>query len=362
VPSSQSHARRPNAPHGGTLGLIPRLENLEQRLQPAREWFGISDFSLVAPVVTLGPSQSQPVLVAPITVNRDFRVDDLDVRIDLEFPDLGGLEIRLESPDGTTSIPLTPTSLNLTANGASLDVVLDDEAEYIAPLNFANGIDAGRRYQPPQFQQKQSLSLFDGMEARGDWKVSFRILNPGLAQKGLVKHLALGFTGMGIDDHGDSPGNASSMLFTVADGSTPVLSESGRFDTAADHDFFSLVAPTTGASTVYIRTTEDAEIDTSPFQPIVRDHATGALLEIVPLPGNIPLLEKKIGFMAVTGSRYDIEVSGEAPCEYVVIADFARFPTGVDPEGGKTHPAPLLELGNRGPWTAGDRANDIPAS
>lgn len=351
MPSTWSHARRPNAPHGGTPGLIPRLENLEQRLQPARSWFGISNFSLVAPPVALGPSQSQPALVAPITVDRDFHVDDLDVRIDLEFPDLGGLEIRLESPDGKTSIPLTPSGLILTSQRDSLDVVLDDEAQFSAPLNFANGIDAGRRYQPPQFQQKQSLSLFDGMQARGDWKVSFKFSASSLDQPGLVRLLTLGFTEQGIDDHGDSPTNASPMLATVADGSTPVQSESGRFDSAADHDFFSFLAPTTGTAFFYIRTTEDPEIFTSPFPPIIRDHATGKAIDAIPSPGN-PLLEQKIGFIAIAGTRYEIEVSGEAPCEYVVVAEFAPLPTGLDPEGSKTNPTPLLELGSRGPWTA----------
>ena len=96
-----------------------------------------------------------------LTVDKDVSIADVDVRIDVAYPDVGFLDVSLVSPAGTT-VSLAPYTPLLGAADYQ-DTVFDDEAA----LPIASGTPPFTgSYQPASF-----LSALDNQSARGTWQL-----------------------------------------------------------------------------------------------------------------------------------------------------------------------------------------------
>lgn len=123
------------------------------------------------------PDNPEEVGVSEIEVvmRQPTVVQDLDVEIGIEHPDLSELEAWLESPQGTT-VPLFSDIRGVGLN----TVIFDDEAAYpVYPFDYPYGPWGGtvqiQEYNP----RTTGLFLVDGEDASGAWKLHVRDRVPG---------------------------------------------------------------------------------------------------------------------------------------------------------------------------------------
>lgn len=96
-----------------------------------------------------------------VTVDQDLSIADVDVRIDVAYPDVGLLDVSLVSPWGTT-ISLAPTTTFLGADYQN--TLFDDEAAL--PTSGGTPPFAG------DYRPASPLSALDGRSARGTWQLN----------------------------------------------------------------------------------------------------------------------------------------------------------------------------------------------
>jgi subtilisin-like proprotein convertase family protein len=131
-----------------------------------------------------------------LTINQDITVSDVDIQLNIWFPYAGDLEIVLVSPRGTE---VTLSNHRGGEGGDFLDTTFDDEASVAIGSGFAPFFG--------EYRPDESLSAFDGQNARGAWKLrvyaEFNI-DHFLDGSGLLNDWALDLGGSG-GSPGDPP-------------------------------------------------------------------------------------------------------------------------------------------------------------
>ncbi len=107
------------------------------------------------------------VTTSNLFISESGSIEDLDVNeLDLEYAPIGGLDIRLTSPEGTEVILMSDQC----ANTGVVRITFDDEApnEVQCPPN---------QFAP--YRPLEALSAFDGEDISGDWELRVEVLEAG---------------------------------------------------------------------------------------------------------------------------------------------------------------------------------------
>ncbi len=105
---------------------------------------------------------SPPVATSTVTIADSVTITDLDVQITIYHNRVSDLEVALVGPDGTRVVLLSGS-----ASGANLiDTILDDSA--------AQPIGAGSAPHTGRFRPSSPLSVFNGKNSLGTWRLEVR--------------------------------------------------------------------------------------------------------------------------------------------------------------------------------------------
>jgi subtilisin family serine protease len=168
---------------------------------PVLRSFGIQGNFAIADATATGASVQR----FTINVNEDFRIQDLDVQLQIQHTYASDLVVRLIAPSGTTQT-LIQRRGGFTRN---IQATLSDEAT--GRLNNWGSIRGAVR-------AESSLAVFDGMNARGQW--TLEILDAARGDIGTLQIARLLITGIPL---------TSSLTSTRNSPAASVVSEPLRF-------------------------------------------------------------------------------------------------------------------------------------
>ncbi len=192
---------------GNTCGGIEGSYDCNENGVPDECEGGEQDYEIDVSPPLLIPDCSPAGASHTFNVPDSFTIDDLDIDLTITHTWMGDLCVTVTHPDGVTSATIVdrpgmadPGPCDGTGCcGCSADnyagVILDDEGSG-GPVE---GLCTPDLASPPNYTPNNPLSVFDGMEAAGDWTISF--VDGACGDIGTLDHWSLHFTtvGGGVD-------------------------------------------------------------------------------------------------------------------------------------------------------------------
>jgi gliding motility-associated-like protein len=149
----------------------------------------IEDFEFESGNVSLTIPDNNPVgLSSIITVEKDFEITDVDVKINVRHPYISDLRIKLISPEGVEVLLVDAND----DDGANYTETIFDDAADLSFINSSNPY-SGR------FKPKGLLSIFNTTRSIGDW--TLKLVDTYDEDEGVLFNWSMSIKGVYVDEN-----------------------------------------------------------------------------------------------------------------------------------------------------------------